>query len=128
MSDADSREQLATTHYFPGVVSPQAVYGTVIVAAIVAASSTDDSAWDICLTTIGSVVVLWAAHVYAEAVASHGRQGTKTTGVREALRLGVRQSSGILFSAAIPVVLLLLGALGTAAFGAVIILLKTLAH
>ncbi|WP_308467597.1 hypothetical protein [Rathayibacter soli] len=169
--DAARPAELATTHYSPGIVSPQAVYGTVVVAAILGATSDDASAWEIFFMTVGSVLVLWTAHVYAEAVASHGRQGEKTTGVRQSLKFGVRQSFGILLAATIPAVLLFLGALGpmdgvlavdlslwwcvlalgilgyfafqqrgrnipiriigaiaTAAFGVVIIVLKTLAH
>ncbi|MEO8908067.1 MAG: hypothetical protein ABI310_08325, partial [Microbacteriaceae bacterium] len=108
---AASPEQPDMTHYAPGVVSPQAVYGTVVVAAIVGASSSEQTGWEIFFTAIGSVLVLWAAHVYAEAVASHGRQGAKTIGIRDSIRLGVRQSAGILIAAVIPVVMLFLGAI-----------------
>jgi hypothetical protein len=102
----------ARTHESPRIVSPETVYGTVIVAAIVFAVSSDDNPWHVFLITIGSVLVLWAAHVYAEAVAAHGRNGMMVVGVRAAVRLGIAQSSGILYSAVLPVILLLLGALG----------------
>jgi hypothetical protein len=159
------------THESPGIVSPETVYGTVIVAALVFATSSEDSAWDVWWKTVATVVILFAAHAYAEAVAAHGRHGTRVTTLREAIRLGLNQSVGLLYAAIVPAVLLLLGGfgvlsrslslnlalwsavvvlavlgyfafrdrgssilirviggLGTGAFGAIIIVLKTLIH
>ena len=59
---------------------------------------------------IGTVLVFWAAHVYAGTVARHGLEDGRVIGLREAFRASLRRSLGLVASAMIPSFILLLGA------------------
>ncbi|MDQ2699277.1 MAG: hypothetical protein M3Y46_10830 [Actinomycetota bacterium] len=113
-------------------VTPEAVYGLVLYAAVVAAAfdETDDPdsqdatlAWDGASVTISdaaavliwvvlSMVVFWGAHVFAHAVAGHGMRNGKAVTVAEATRAAFHHSSGMLYAPILPTLVLLVGALG----------------
>ncbi len=153
-------------------VTEESVYGVILVSGmIVVAGGSGTSAWQLFWQVAVTVVVFWAAHVYAGTVARHGLEHDRVRGLGEAFQLSVRRSLGLLASSAIPLVILLLGAtdvvedsralwaalwagvlvlavlgwiafarrgatwpirvagaLGTAAFGLVMMLLKALIH
>lgn len=56
--------------------------------------------------------MLWAAHIYTETVAAHGRKGDTVTTLRQSFLFAQRRSLGLLYSAVIPLILLMLGNLG----------------
>ncbi|GAA1956089.1 hypothetical protein [Microbacterium deminutum] len=88
----------------------EGVYGVILVAGmIVAAGSHEATAWQVFLQVVGTVIVFWAAHVYAGTVAHHGFEDGRIIGIRESLRLSLRRSWGLLVSALIPSSILLLG-------------------
>lgn len=98
------------------VVTDEAVYGTVLYAAVIAASSAPDDhsdgvpgdsaalaprdVLDVLLLSLTTLLVFWVAHVFARTLA------------RGALRDALRHSNGMLLAAVLPTVPLVLGAVG----------------
>jgi hypothetical protein len=94
-----------------GFVSEEAVYGLLLVAGmIVTAGRHGESSWAVFWTVTGTVLVFWAAHIYAGTLAhlSVGRHHSVV--LSGAFRAAVRRSSGLLIGAAVPAAILLLGA------------------
>jgi hypothetical protein len=92
-------------------VTEESVYGVILVSGmIVVAGSGGGSAAEVFWKVFGTVVVFWAAHVYAGTVARHGLEEGHVIGLRQAFRASFRQSLGLLASAIIPLLILLLGA------------------
>jgi hypothetical protein len=88
----------------------EGVYGVILVAGmIVAAATHETSAWQVFAQVTGTVIVFWAAHVYAGTVAHHGFEDGRIVGIRESFRAALRRSWGLLVSALIPSSILLLG-------------------
>ena len=92
----------------------EAVYGVILVAGmVVVAGSNGDSSWGVFTTVVATVLVFWAAHVYAGTVARHGLEHDRITGLGEAFRISLRRSFGLLSSALVPSLVLVLGATET---------------
>jgi hypothetical protein len=89
----------------------EAVYGVILVAGmIVVAGGYSRDAWSVFTTVVLTVVVFWAAHVYAGTVAHHGLEEGRVTNLHDAFRMSLTRSLGLLTSALIPSAILLLGA------------------
>ncbi|WP_350349218.1 hypothetical protein ABIQ69_04645 [Agromyces sp. G08B096] len=89
----------------------ESVYGVILVAGmIVVAGAHAASSWSVFWTVAVTVVVFWAAHVYAGTVAHHGLDHDRVIGIGESFRAALRRSVGLLASAAIPSLILLAGA------------------
>lgn len=100
------RLHLVHTHF----ATDEGVYGVILVAGmIVAAGGGVATAWSVFLAVVGTVIVFWAAHVYAGTVAHHGFEDGRIISIREALGGALRRSWGLLVSALIPSTILLLG-------------------
>ena len=92
--------------------SEESVYGTILVTALIAATDEPTySPWDVVLMVLVTVVIYWAAHVYARTIAGHGVHGGHEVGLRSAIRESVTHTVGLLTSTLIPVTILLLGGL-----------------
>jgi hypothetical protein len=91
--------------------TPEAVYGTVVFAAIVAAVSDEDEAeldiLQVLIFSVVSIVVFWGAHVYATTIARHGKDGLGTT-----IAAAVKDSWPMLTAVILPSVPLILGVAG----------------
>jgi hypothetical protein len=88
------------------------VYGTIVVLGVLAAGSESEAidAWELDVLMVGTVLVLWIAHVYAHGIADSVSAGKPLD--REAIRsLAVREVS-IVLAAVGPAIVLLLGAFG----------------
>jgi hypothetical protein len=94
------------------VVTPELIYGTIISSAVIAVADDDDSDFDVFVVTIVTMLVFWAAHVFAIAVANHGRREGRVIGIREAFRGGAHHSVGLLYASVIPLLFLVLGSIG----------------
>ncbi len=93
-------------------ITEESVYGTVLVSGmIVVAGSYGATSWQVFLSVFGTVIVFWAAHVYAGTIAGHGVLEGDDTSLWLALRRALRRSVGFLTSALPPSIVLLLGAL-----------------
>lgn len=93
------------------LVSEEAIYGLILVAGmIIIASERADEAWDTVVTVAVTVIVFFAAHVYAGTVSRMA--GGPGSSVRAALGGAIRHSRGLLIVAVLPVIFLVLGASG----------------
>jgi hypothetical protein len=89
----------------------EGVYGVILVAGLIVVTGSDRvSAWNVFVAVVITVLVFWAAHVYAGTVAHHGVEDGRVVGLRESFRGAIHRSWGLLVSALIPAVILLLGA------------------
>jgi hypothetical protein len=87
-----------------------AVYGLVSVIAVIAgASHFDDSAGRVLAFAVVSSVVIWTVHVYASVLAD---SGSEVAPWRSVLIAGVRHEIGIVEGVFVPLLILLLGAIG----------------
>ncbi|MFJ9390105.1 hypothetical protein ACIRON_14865 [Nocardioides sp. NPDC101246] len=87
-----------------------AVYGLVSIIAIIAgASHFDDSAGRVFAFAVVSSMVIWTVHIYATILAE---SGSEIAPWRSALVTSVRHEFGIVEGVFVPLVILLLGAIG----------------
>jgi hypothetical protein len=92
-------------------VTEESVYGVILVSGmIVVAGGHGDSSWSVFWTVLTTVIVFWAAHLYAGTVAHHGLDHERVVGLGEAFRFAFRRSLGLLLASIIPCSILLLGA------------------
>ncbi|MRX44229.1 hypothetical protein GJR97_10880 [Agromyces sp. Q22] len=92
-------------------VTEESVYGVILVSGmIVVAGGHGETSWQVFWTVVVTVLVFWAAHVYAGTVAHHGFDDHRMVGLGEAFRGALRRSFGMLVAALIPSSILLLGA------------------
>lgn len=114
-SSAAAAEQAAPSRWQSirhRLVTPPAIYGTLLVSAIIGTSEDGDTDLEILGTTVPTLLVFWVAHVFAEAIAHYGRNGHQRVTMRQAVRFSIRHSSGLLYAGIIPCGLLVLGAVG----------------
>jgi hypothetical protein len=110
---ADGRRAPLTTNTLvrAAFVTEESVYGVILVSGmIVASGGHGESSWSVFWAVIVTVIVFWAAHLYAGTVAHHGLDHDRVVGLRDAFRSAFRRSLGLLASALIPAFILLLGA------------------
>ena len=96
------------------MVSESAVYGVILVSAmLIVTGQKSDASLDVFLKVLGTVVIFWIAHVFADVVGGFGAsQGDDSVSVRKLIRHGVHNSWGMLAAALIPLCVVLLGAVG----------------
>ncbi|CAN5292122.1 hypothetical protein BH09ACT6_BH09ACT6_13840 [soil metagenome] len=94
------------------IVTPQAIYGTLLVSAIIGTAVDEVSDRDVLITTLGTVIVFWIAHVFADGIAHYGTRTSIGLPLSESLRHSLRTAAGLLYAAILPCLFLLLGALG----------------
>lgn len=94
------------------IVTPPAIYGTLLVSAIIGTAEDGDTDIEVFGTTISTLAVFWIAHVFAEAIAHYGRSGKDSITMGQALRHSLGLSAGLLYAGILPCGVLLLGALG----------------
>lgn len=89
------------------LMTEEAIYGLILVSGMIVVSASGGS-WGAFVTVLVTVLVFYAAHVYAgtlgrlAATEGHG-------GLRASIRAAARQSSGMLLAAVAPLLVLLLG-------------------
>jgi len=89
------------------LVTADAVYGLILYSALIAAVSDDDSdALEVLFFSGFTLIIFWAAHVFAGTVAGHGGD----VQLRSALRKSFGHSSGMLYASILPSVPLFLAA------------------
>lgn len=89
----------------------EGVYGVILVAGmIVVSGSKQSTAAEVLVTVVVTVLVFWAAHVYAGTVSHHGLEQGRQVTLGESFFHALRRSLGLLVSSFVPVVLLALGA------------------
>ncbi|MEL4319670.1 hypothetical protein WJX64_11710 [Leifsonia sp. YIM 134122] len=108
-----SRDVLGPLVRRTGFVTEESVYGIVLVSGMITVSGGHgEDPWQVFITVFATVIVFWAAHVYAGTIAGPRGAAQDTRGsLAEDLRRSLRRSLGFLTSALIPSAILLLGAL-----------------
>ena len=85
------------------LATPPAIYGLIVYEALIATTSDHaDSTLEVLLVAATSLVVFYLAHVFAEAVASHGADRLRT-----AVGRAFRYSAGMLYAAILPTLVLI---------------------
>ncbi|WP_290473509.1 hypothetical protein [Leifsonia sp. 71-9] len=96
--------------------TPAAIYGTIVYASVVAATSIglkeSSAAWQVLIFAVVSVIVFWVAHVFSTALGFQGDADRLRDRVRDSLRQALQESSGMPEAAVVPSAPLLLAALG----------------
>jgi hypothetical protein len=90
------------------LATEQGVYGVILVAGLIVVSGSEP-ALTAFVTVVTTVVVFWAAHVYAGTVAHHRNVAGRVISLTESFLAALRPSWGLLVSALIPAAILLLG-------------------
>jgi hypothetical protein len=86
------------------------VYGTVVVmATLTAAYASERDPWKLAATVAAAVLVLWVAHVYSHALSESIAEGKVGFA---GLRSIARRELGIVLAAVLPILALVLGAIG----------------
>jgi hypothetical protein len=89
-----------------------AIYGTVLVSAVIAVGWEDETDLDVLLFVLGSVGVFWLAHVYAWVLAREDDTEPRFRAIRVAARAAIRHTAGLLTAMVLPALLLLLAVVG----------------
>lgn len=108
------RIRAAAGHHSRRVLSAysgeHAVYGIVLVTALIALGWDDDTDLEVLVFVLGTVTVFWLAHVYAAVVASRGHHPTPPFSA--SLRHGMQHTSGMVIAMVIPALMLSLAVVG----------------
>ncbi len=99
------------------LVTADAIYGLILFSALVAVVSTDHTdSWEVLWVSAVSLIVFWAAHVYAGTIANHGVVDGHEVTLTRALTRSVSHSSGMLLASVLPSLPLLLGVAGLVSY------------
>lgn len=91
------------------LLTADAIYGLILYSALVAGVSDDDSnALEVLLISGSSLIIFWAAHVFAKTLAAHGSEKSLSSAMHHAFA----ESSGMLYASALPSVPLIVAAFG----------------
>jgi hypothetical protein len=96
------------------LVRPQEIYGTIIVSAVIVAAPDSVPDVELILVTLGTIATVWVAHVFSEMVAGEHAVTNPPTPFRVVLRHAMTHAVGLLLSAVLPLICLLVGSLGWA--------------
>ena len=94
------------------LVGPSFIYGTIIVTAVMIVAEDTQSDLDVFLLTLTSIGIVWVAHTFSEIVAGGPAASAEPVRFGVVLRHALGHSAGLLAAAALPLALLLAGALG----------------
>lgn len=89
-----------------------AIYGTVLVSALIAIGWEYNTDLEVFLFTLGTVGVFWLAHIYSGVVASNLSKEHRGKAIWTAVLASARHSIGMVIAMLLPAVFLLLAAAG----------------
>ena len=89
-----------------------AIYGTVLVSAVIAVGWEDETDLDVLLFVLGTVGVFWLAHVYAGVLAREEDTEPRFRAIGIAARASIRHTAGLLTAMVLPALFLLLAVVG----------------
>ena len=89
-----------------------AIYGVVLVSALIAVGWEDDTDLEVLLFTLGAVGVFWLAHVYSGTVASEEVGEPRWRAIMVAASASMRHSAGLLAAIVLPALFLLTAIVG----------------
>jgi hypothetical protein len=94
------------------LVRPPTIYGTIIVSGVIVAADDRDADLEVFALTLATIVMVWVAHVLSEVVAGDHAVTNPPTPYRTVLAHAMVHSVGLLVSAILPLLFLLLGSVG----------------
>ena len=94
------------------VFSPSFIYSTIIVGAVIIVADDFESDLELFEITLGTVFVVWVGHVFSDTVAKGFNVHPKPDSIRQLFHHAILDSNGVLVAAILPLVFLLLGAVG----------------
>ncbi|MBK4348322.1 hypothetical protein [Lacisediminihabitans changchengi] len=94
------------------LVTADAVYGLILYSALLVVLVDDHDALETFFISSGTIVVFWAAHVYAGTIATHRGPDGEPQSMRSAFRHTISHVSGMLYAAVLPAIIVLLSAFG----------------
>ncbi len=94
------------------LIGPSFIYGTIITTAVMVVADDNESDFDVFFVVLASTIIVWIAHTFSELVAGGPRAADTPIPAGVVLRHAFEHSLGLLTAAALPLVFLLLGALG----------------
>ncbi|MEV8268409.1 hypothetical protein [Microbacterium sp. NPDC076911] len=93
--------------------TPSAIYGLLVFASLIAAMAVNrhegDTVASVFVFSTVTLVVFWAAHVYAYSLAHHADERADGATIWASLTHGANESVGMLEAAVLPAIFLLLG-------------------
>ncbi|MGN6218267.1 MAG: hypothetical protein ACTHNQ_02095 [Microbacterium sp.] len=108
MSEEDLGDETGTSpSLLPILMTEEAIYGLILVSGMIVVAGRGASL-EVLLTVVVTVLVFYAAHVYAGAVARLAESRGKASPAGS-LAFAARESSGLLVASVVPVVILFLG-------------------
>ncbi len=94
------------------LIGPSFIYGTIITTAVMVVADDNESDFDVFFVVLASTIIVWIAHTFSELVAGGPRASDVPVPARVVLRHAFEHSLGLLTAAVLPLIFLLLGALG----------------
>lgn len=94
------------------LVTADAVYGLILYSALIVVLVDDHSAEETFVVSGVTLIVFWAAHVYAGTIATHRGPDGKPQSMGTAFRRTIAHVSSMLYAAVLPAAVLLLSVFG----------------
>lgn len=104
--------KVPVTVFLKTYTTEHAIYGTILVSALIAVGWNDDTDLDVLLFTVGAVGVFWIAHVYSGTIARLRDVDADARTALQALVDATRHSVGMILSMLAPAIFLLLATIG----------------
>ncbi|GAA3876926.1 hypothetical protein GCM10022381_19340 [Leifsonia kafniensis] len=89
-----------------------AIYGTVLVSALIAVGWKFNTDWEVLVFTVGTIGVFWLAHIYSGVVAREETIGPRWKAISHAAYRSAQHSVGMVVAMLLPAFFLLLAVMG----------------
>ena len=89
-----------------------AIYGTVLVSALIAVGWKFNTDWEVLVFTVGTIGVFWLSHIYSGVVAREETDGPRWKAIRVAAYQSAQHSVGMVVAMLLPAFFLLLAVMG----------------
>jgi len=106
---ADAKPVIIMRHAYK---TEHAIYGTVLVSALIAVGWNFNTDLQVLLFTLGTVGVFWLSHIYSGAVASERSREPRVQAIVNAVLASARHSVGMVIAMLLPSFFLLLAVMG----------------
>lgn len=94
------------------LIAPSFIYGTIITTSVMVVADDNEPDFQVFFVVLASTLIVWIAHVFSELVAGGPHSADAPVATRVVVRNAFEHSLGLLTAAVLPLLVLLLGALG----------------